>query len=81
MSGGNAQTPERRLTLGLALAVSVQMAAAFIWAGQMGARIEALERALSIYQDDHVLLARVETRVESISEQLDRIEARLEDQP
>lgn len=73
--------PERRITLGLALAVCVQMAAAFIWAGQMGARIEALERAVPNYQADHVLLARMETRVESIGDQLDRIEARLEAQP
>jgi len=78
---GVSGTPERRLTLGLALAICVQMASAFIWAGQMGARVEALERAAPTYQADHVLLARLETRVEAISEQLDRIEARLEDQP
>lgn len=80
MSGG-AVTPERRVTLGLVLAICVQMAAAFIWAGQMGARTSALERAIPTYQADHVSIARMETRVESISQQLDRIEARLEAQP
>ncbi|MEN0078609.1 MAG: hypothetical protein AAF753_05790 [Pseudomonadota bacterium] len=71
----------RRLTFGVAVALMVQFAGVFIWAGSISARLQALERAASTHSTDHVLLARVETRVESIAAQLDRIEAQLEDQP
>ncbi|MEL6957229.1 MAG: hypothetical protein AAFO88_11360 [Pseudomonadota bacterium] len=76
-----AAVPERKLTIGLMFAVCVQLAAGFIWAGSIAARIEALERSSNTYQADHVLLARLETRVEAIGDQLDRIEARLEVEP
>ncbi len=72
------ETSERRLTYGLIFAICMQLAAAFIWAGSMAERLNALERAAPTSQEDHVLLARLETRVEAIGDQLDRIEARLE---
>lgn len=80
MSAGPS-TPERRLTYGLIFAICVQLAAALVWAGNMNARLVALERAVPTAEADHVLLARLETRVEAIGQQLDRIEARLEPKP
>ena len=72
--------PERRLTYGVILTLVVQFGAAFMWAGQTGERLENVEASLVGTGNDHVRLARIETRLEAIGDQLDRIEHRLESQ-
>lgn len=72
--------PERGLTYGVLVTLVLQFAAAFMWAGSAGERLETVESNLTATQSDHVRLARLETRLESMSAQLDRIEHRLEGQ-
>ncbi|MCI4646414.1 MAG: hypothetical protein MRY64_16655 [Hyphomonadaceae bacterium] len=72
--------PERRLTYGVIITLVVQFAAGFMWAGSAGERLENVEASLAVTRTDHVRLARVETKIEAISAQLDRIEHRLESQ-
>ena len=72
--------PERGLTYGVIVTLVLQFAAAFMWAGSAGERLETVEASLVATQSDHVRLVRLETRLEAISAQLDRIEHRLESQ-
>lgn len=77
MSGAG-ELLDRRLTYGVIFALLLQMATGLIWAGGAAARLNALERAQIVNRDDHVRLAQMETRLDLIADQLDRIEARLE---
>ena len=72
--------PESRLTYAVILTLLLQFAAAFIWAGRAGERLDTVEANLTVTRADHVRLARLETKLEAIGDQLDRIEHRLEGQ-
>ena len=70
---------DRRLTYGVIIAVIVHFAAILIWAGGAAARLTAVETALQQSRDLEYRLTRVEAQLEGMSQQLNRIEQRLED--
>lgn len=72
---------DRRVTLAVILAIAAQMAAALVWAGAAAQRLDALERAQRVARTEPERLARLEARLDHITRQLDRIEARLERAP
>ena len=69
---------ERKITLAVLVALIVQVIAGLIWTGGAIERLTSLEEASEISRASEVRLARVETRLETMSKQLDRIETRLE---
>ncbi|MEM7766450.1 MAG: hypothetical protein AAF253_03060 [Pseudomonadota bacterium] len=71
----------RRVTVALVLAISVQCVTVLMWIGAAAERLDALERTSDSVGDDHIRLAKLETQLELIHRQLDRIEARLEPAP
>ena len=71
-------TLERKITLAVLVALIVQVIAGLIWTGGAIERLTSLEEASEISRASEVRLARLETRLESMSKQLDRIETRLE---
>mgnify|MGYP006272600799 CR=1 FL=1 len=72
---------DRRVSLALLVTIAVQTGAALIWTGRAAERLDALERAERATRPDAVRLARLETRLDHMTRQLDRIEARLEREP
>jgi len=72
---------DRRITVAVILALAAQMAAALLWAGAAAQRLDALEQAERFGRSEPERLARVEARLDHITRQLDRIEARLERMP
>ena len=71
-------TLERKITLAVLVALIVQVIAGLIWTGGAIERLTSLEEASEISRASEVRLARLETRLETMSKQLDRIETRLE---
>ena len=76
-----AWTLDRRLTAGVVVAVIAQIVAMSIWVGGASERLSSLESREGQTLIDHVRLARLETRLEQIERQLDRIATRLEVKP
>lgn len=74
-------TLDRRVTYAFLLAIALEAVAALLWAGGAAERLAALERTTLANRANQERLARVETRLDGMAKQLDRIEARLEDQP
>lgn len=74
-------TLDRRISLGLLVAVTAQFGAVLLWAGGAAERLAALEQAQQASRTEPIRLARLETKLEHIDAQLDRIEQRLERQP
>ncbi len=72
---------DRRVTAAMLLAVGVQCVSVVMWIGAAAERLEALELAASHVAAERVRVAKLETRLELIHRQLDRIEARLETRP
>ncbi len=72
---------DRRVSLALLVTLAAQTGAALIWTGRAAERLDALEHAERATRPDAVRLARLETRLDHMTRQLDRIEARLERQP
>jgi hypothetical protein len=69
---------EKRLTIGVIVAVAVQTAGALMWAGAATHRLETVESRVVAQGDTGERLARVEVRLEMVSAQLVRIERKLE---
>lgn len=67
-----------RITLALILAVLLQAASIFIWAGQAQARLDALERNEQASPEMAVRLARMEEQIADARRSLARIEQRLD---
>lgn len=74
-------TLDRKISFGVLLAVIAQFGAVLLWAGGAAERLAALEQAQHAARAEPVRLARLETKLEHIDAQLDRIEQRLERQP
>jgi hypothetical protein len=72
---------DRRISMGVIAALALQLAAALIWTGAAAQRLDTLESAQHAARTEPVRLARLETRLDHIVAQLDRIEQRLERQP
>lgn len=71
-------TLERKITLAVLVALIIQVVAGLVWTGGAIERLTSLEEAAEISRTSDVRLARVETRLDTMSKQLDRIEQRLE---
>ena len=71
-------TLERKMSVGMVLAVIVQLAAVFMWAGASTARIAAVEAEMEARRPTAERLARIEARLELMALQLGRIEEQLD---
>lgn len=69
---------ERKVTLGVAFAVIVQLAGTLLWAGAAAERLDALERNAVETRPLGERLVRVEAELEAVRAQLNRIETKLE---
>ncbi|MEM6535652.1 MAG: hypothetical protein AAF613_08440 [Pseudomonadota bacterium] len=69
---------EKRVTLGLVLALLIQSASALTWAGGAAQRIEALEVQVASSRPVGERLARVEAELEALRAQLSRIEDKID---
>ncbi|MFN3910778.1 hypothetical protein [Hyphomonas sp.] len=69
---------DRRLTIGVVLAVAVQTAGVLMWAGAAAERVSTLEERVREARPVAERLARVEAELGAMRVQLDRIERKLE---
>lgn len=69
---------DRRLTIGVVLAVAVQTAGVLMWAGAAAERVSTLEDRVREARPVAERLARVEAELGAMRVQLDRIERKLE---
>ena len=69
---------EKKITMGVVLAIVIQTGSALIWAGAAAQKIEALEEQVLQTRPVYERLARVETELEAVRAQLDRIENKVE---
>ncbi len=70
---------DRRITMAFVLAIALETAGAFMWAGAAAERIEQLERHAAGSSVANERLARLEAQTAAMRAQLDRIEARLDE--
>ncbi|MEL6857562.1 MAG: hypothetical protein AAFO74_04200 [Pseudomonadota bacterium] len=71
---------ETKIGIALALSIGLQSAAALLWAGAAAERIEVLEKQVERAEPVAERLARMEALLELTRAQLDRIEAKVEQQ-
>ncbi|MEO1660951.1 MAG: hypothetical protein AAFR51_08185 [Pseudomonadota bacterium] len=71
---------ETKVGIALALSIGLQSAAALLWAGAAAERIEVLEKQVERAEPVAERLARMEALLELTRAQLDRIEAKVEQQ-
>lgn len=69
---------DRRLTMGMILAVAMQSAGVLLWAGAAAERVSTLEERMAAAAPVAERLARVEAELGAVRLQLDRIERKLE---
>ena len=69
---------ERKIGASFLLALAVQTGGALLWAGAAAERIEVLEERVAMARPVAERLARVETELEAMRTQLDRIEDKVE---
>ena len=69
---------DRKITLALILALVVESAGVFAWAGSTGERLKEVELRVAQHADAAERLARVEVKLELAAAQLTRIERKLE---
>lgn len=71
---------ERRFNVAVILAIAVQAATLFMWAGASGQKIEALEDEVRQQRPTAERLARIEAKLLFIDAHLNRIEAKIDAQ-
>lgn len=69
---------ERKISWAIIVALAVQAASALIWAGAAAERIDVLEQQVDDNRPTAERLARLETRLDSVRDQLARIEAKVD---
>ena len=69
---------DKKITWALILALTVESASVFAWAGATGERLKEVEMRVSAQAEMAVRLARVEVQLELAAAQLDRIEGKLD---
>lgn len=69
---------DKKITLALILALIVESAGVFAWAGGTGERLKEVEFRVGAQAEMAVRLARVEVQLELAAAQLTRIERKLE---
>ncbi|MES1199396.1 MAG: hypothetical protein ABUS48_05375 [Pseudomonadota bacterium] len=69
---------DHRITYALILAIFLETAGGFIWAGRAAARLDAVERSVATQPEVAERLARLEAQVGDAQRSLNRIERRLD---
>jgi type VI protein secretion system component VasK len=69
---------DRRITIGLILAIAVQTGGVLLWAGAAAERLSSVEQRVDAREGVTERLARVETEIAAMRVQLDRIERQME---
>lgn len=69
---------ERRISAGLLCAIALQTATALLWAGAAAERIDTLEHQVRESRPVAERLARIEAQLEALTDQLARIESKVE---
>lgn len=69
---------DKKITWALIFAIAIESAGVFAWAGGIGERLKEVEARDAGQAEMAVRLARVEVKLELVSAQLTRIEARLD---
>lgn len=69
---------QKRVSLAVLIAISLETAAGLIWAGATLERIDTLEREAAQSRPVAERLARVEAQLEAVRAQLDRIEVKVD---
>lgn len=69
---------DRKITLALVLALIVESAGVFAWAGGTGERLKEVELRVAAQSEMAERLARVEVKLEVVTAQLSRIERGVE---
>lgn len=69
---------DKKITWALILAIAIESAGVFVWAGGIAERLRDAEAEVAEQAGLAVRLARVEVKLELASVQLDRIEAKLD---
>ncbi len=69
---------DKKITLALILAIAVESAGVFAWAGATGERLKDVEMRMAALLGVTERLARVETKLEHAGAQLTRIEQKLD---
>ena len=69
---------DNRFGWALVFALALETAGAFVWAGRAAARLDEVERRLTLQQPVAERLARLEVRADQANAALDRIERRLD---
>lgn len=67
---------DRKITFALILAIAVESAGVFAWAGGAAERLKEVEMRLAAQAEMAERLARVEVQLELAASQLDRIESK-----
>ncbi len=71
-------TRERKFNIAVIIAIAVQAATIFMWAGASSQKIDTLEAEITRQRPVNERLARIEERLVFIDSHLDRIEAKLD---
>ena len=71
-------TIDKKVSIALLAAIMLESAGGLLWAGATIERIDALERQAEEVRPVGERLARVETQLEAVRAQLDRIESKVE---
>lgn len=66
---------DRRVPLALIVTIVLQTGGLIWWASQLSARVDTLERQQTISEPQRDRLTRVEVRIDSIADSINRIEA------
>jgi len=69
---------DKRIALGLVFALFLQTAGALLWTGAAAQRLEMVEQEIADRKGVKERLARVETELIAVRQQLDRIERKVE---
>lgn len=69
---------DMKITAAVILALVLESATVFLWAGQVSARLGEMERRLAAVEPANERLARIEAQVADLHASLARIETRLE---
>jgi len=71
-------TLDPKITWALIVALFLESAAGFVWAGRITARLETVEARLALAEPTAARLAALEARISDMQLSLDRVERRLE---
>ncbi len=71
-------TLDPKITWALIIALFLESAAGFVWAGRITARLESVELRVALAEPTAARLAALETRISDLQISLDRVERRLE---